>query len=173
MALIPGMCSVLGWNNCICFKTSTFSIKGIVSICCKERIMASHLVPHPFSFSCTSKHIQTRAPILRKKDGRTRAKLNKYIHFQWLRGWMPNMSFAYVGNPHLRPTFLHLIPLVIGANSRLPFHCYSAHTNLLLNFWTLGSVSARKATVECHSFDVQNSPVQYVGVLRLVSQQEI
>lgn len=64
------------------FKTSAFSIKGIVSICCKGRIMASHLVPHPCSFSCTFKHIQTHATILRKKDGRTWAKLNKRIHFQ-------------------------------------------------------------------------------------------
>lgn len=167
VALIPGMCSVLGWNNCICFKTNSFSIKGIVSICGKERIMASHLVPHPCSFSCTFKHTQTHAPILRRKDGRTRAKLNKHIHFQWLRSWKPSTSYACVGNPLLRPTFLRFSHSVNTANSRLSFNCCSAHTTLLLNFWTLESVSALKEKVECHSFDVQNNPVQYVVVLCL------
>lgn len=45
-----------------------FPSKDIVSICCEEKIMASHLVPHPRSFSCTYKHIQTLALILRRKD---------------------------------------------------------------------------------------------------------
>lgn len=161
MALIPGMCSVLGWNNYICLKTSAFSIKGIVSTCCKERIMASHLVPHPCSFSCTFKHIQTHAPIWRR-DGRTRAKLNKHIHFQWLWSWKPSASYAYVGSPLLQRTFFRLIPFVKTTNSQLSFNCYSDHT-LGLNFWTLDTVSAPKEMVEYNSFDVQNSPVQYVS----------
>lgn len=67
------------------FRQAPFPSKGIVSTCCEERIMVSHLVPHPRSFSCTYKHIQTHAPILRRKDWRTRAKLSKHIHSLWLR----------------------------------------------------------------------------------------
>lgn len=66
------------------FRQAPFPSKGIVSTCSEESIMVSHLGPHPRSFSCTYKHIQPHAPILRRTDWRTRAKLSKRIHFRWL-----------------------------------------------------------------------------------------
>lgn len=153
------------------FRQAPFPSKGIVSTCCEERIMVSHLVPHPRSFSCTYKHIQTHAPILRRTDRRTRAKVSKHIHFRWLRSWMPGTSNACAGNPLLRPSFLRPPPSVRTANSRPSFIGCSARTTWRLNFWTLDSVSAPKEKVECYSLDVQNNPERHVGVLRLVSQR--
>lgn len=66
------------------FRQAPFPSKGIVSTCSEERIMVSHLGPHPRSLSCTYKHIQPHVPILRRTDWRTRAKLSKRIHFRWL-----------------------------------------------------------------------------------------
>lgn len=152
------------------FRQAPFPSKGIVSTRWEERIMVSHLVPHPRSFSCTYKHIQTHAPILRRKDGRTRAKLSKHIHFGWLRSWTPSTSDACAGNPLLRPSFLRPPPSVKTANSRSSSIGCSAHTTWLLNFWTLDGVSASKERVECCSLDVQNNPERHVGDLRLVSQ---
>lgn len=92
------------------FRQAPFPSKGIVSTCSEERIMVSHLVPHPRSFSCTYKHIQPHAPILRgRTEGLGQNWANASI-FGDSVSLMPSTSNACAGNPLPRPSFLRPPP---------------------------------------------------------------
>lgn len=85
--LLSQVCSVALPEMITCtFGQAPFPLKDIVSICCNDRIMASHLVLHPHFLVRTNTN--TPAHVCTRTQQRRNSVKSQQTHkFLWLRGW--------------------------------------------------------------------------------------